>query len=122
MKTRWVGIAALAAGALVCAGQAGAQNPFFSPPMYTGGGQTITSDINGDGKPELVTADGTVLVNNGDGTITTGTSLWVTGNAIAVGDKPGRALRFVGWGGVAVVAEEAGAGAVGVHQAGNQDS
>ncbi len=89
MKVTWVSVAAFAVGAFVCAGQAEAQNPFFSPPMFTGGGQTITADINGDGKPDLVSADGTVLVNNGDGTFTTGTSLSVTGNAIATGDFNG---------------------------------
>ena len=89
MKVTWVGVAAFAVAALAFAGNAGAQNPFFSPPMFTGGGQTITADINGDGKPDLVSADGTVLVNNGDGTFTTGTSLSVTGDAIAVGDFNG---------------------------------
>jgi hypothetical protein len=33
-----------------------------------------------------------------------------------------RRLQFVGWHAVMLVAPEAGAGAVGVHQAGNQDS
>ena len=49
----------------------------------------MTADFNGDGKPDLVSSDGTVLLGKGDGTFTTGTSLSVTGNAIAVGDFNG---------------------------------
>ena len=36
-------------------------NPFFVPPTYPGNGQTVTADFNGDGKPDLIFADGTVF-------------------------------------------------------------
>lgn len=51
------------------------QNIFFVPPTYPGAGQTLTADFNGDGKPDLVSSDGTVLLGNGDGTFKTGTSI-----------------------------------------------
>ncbi len=51
------------------------QNLFFVPPSYPGPAQTFTADFNGDGKTDLVGADGTVALGNGDGTFTTGTPL-----------------------------------------------
>jgi len=54
-------------------------NPFFVPPTYPGSGQTVTADFNGDGKPDLIFADGTVLLGKGDGTFTVGTPLGLTG-------------------------------------------
>ncbi len=66
---------------------------FFQPPTYPGSGQTVTADFNGDGKPDLVSADGTVLLGKGDGTFTVGTPLSVGGqnaaNLIATGDFNG---------------------------------
>jgi hypothetical protein len=53
------------------------QNLFFEPPSYQGSGQTVMADFNGDGKPDLVSADGTVLLGKGDGTFTVGTPLSV---------------------------------------------
>jgi hypothetical protein len=54
-------------------------NPFFVPPTYPGSGQTVTADFKGDGKPDLIFADGTVLLGKGDGTFTVGTPLDLTG-------------------------------------------
>jgi hypothetical protein len=52
---------------------------FFVPPSYPGAGQTVTADFNGDGKPDLIFADGTVLLGKGDGTFTVGTPLGLAG-------------------------------------------
>ena len=70
---------------------ADAQSPslFFVPPSYPGNGQTVSADFNGDGKPDLVAADGTVLLGKGDGTFTTGIPLSVPGSLIATGDFNG---------------------------------
>jgi hypothetical protein len=69
------------------------QNLFFQPPSYQGAGQTVTVDLNADGKADLISADGTVLLGKGDGTFTVGTPLSVggqnSGNLIATGDFNG---------------------------------
>jgi hypothetical protein len=68
------------------------QSFFFSPPLYPGAGVTATGDFNGDGKPDLVTADGTLLLGNWDGTFRLGTPLTVGNailNSIAVADFNG---------------------------------
>jgi hypothetical protein len=69
------------------------QNLFFEPPTYLGSGQTVMADFNGDGKPDLISADGTVLLGKGDGTFTVGAPLSVGGhnasNLIATGDFNG---------------------------------
>lgn len=70
------------------------QNLFFQPPTYPGLGQIVTADFNGDGKPDLVGVDGTVLLGNGDGTFKQGTSWSIAGLAngggiIATGDFNG---------------------------------
>jgi FG-GAP-like repeat len=49
-------------------------NPFFTPPTYPGTGQELAADVNGDGKPDLLFFDGTVLLGKGDGTFTKGVS------------------------------------------------
>lgn len=49
------------------------QNLFFSPPTYPGGGLILTADFNQDGKADLVSGDGTVMLGNGDGTFRTTT-------------------------------------------------
>jgi FG-GAP-like repeat len=48
-------------------------NPFFTPPTFSGNGQALSADVNGDGKPDLLFFDGTVLLGKGDGKFTTGT-------------------------------------------------
>jgi hypothetical protein len=48
-------------------------NPFLTPPTFPGSGQSISADVNGDGKPDLLFLDGTVLLGKGDGSFTTGT-------------------------------------------------
>jgi hypothetical protein len=68
------------------------QNVFFLPPSYAGPGQPVTADFNHDGKPDLISADGTVLLGKGDGTFITGTPLSVTGqnkNLISTADFNG---------------------------------
>ena len=81
--------APLAVGALLCAVRVAGQSPFFVPPNFAGNGPTVTADFNGDGKPDLVNADGTVLLGKGDGTFTTAAALSVTGTSIVTGDFNG---------------------------------
>ena len=50
-----------------------AQVSFFQPPTYAGGGNVFVADFNGDGKPDILTSDGTMNLGNGDGTFTLGT-------------------------------------------------
>jgi hypothetical protein len=52
-----------------------AQVSFFQPPTFSGGGNVFVADFNGDGKPDILTSDGTMNVGNGDGTFTLGTSI-----------------------------------------------
>jgi hypothetical protein len=65
------------------------QNLFFQPPSYAGTGQSAASDFNHDGKVDLVSADGTVALGNGDGTFTYPAALPLTGTNIAVADFNG---------------------------------
>src|SRR5258708_9446164 len=62
------------------------QNLFFQPPTYPGFGQIVTADFDNDGKPDLVAADGTVLLGNGDGTFRQGTLWSITGLAYGAGN------------------------------------
>jgi hypothetical protein len=57
------------------------QNLFLQPPAFACTGQTVAADFNGDGKPDLVCQDGSVLLGNGDGTFKTGTPWSVTGQS-----------------------------------------
>jgi hypothetical protein len=60
-------------------GRAQTQSLFFQPPLYTAPGETVTADFNQDGKPDLASLNGTVLLGDGDGTFTTGTPLSLNG-------------------------------------------
>jgi hypothetical protein len=64
-----------------------AQVSFFTPPAYAGSGNLFVADFNGDGKPDLLSSDGTLQLGNGDGTFTTGTR--VSGTPLAVADFNG---------------------------------
>jgi len=68
-----------------------AQVSFVQPPLYSGGGYAqFIADFNGDGKPDILTSDGTLNLGNGDGTFTLGTSLSSTSVPIrAVADFNG---------------------------------
>jgi FG-GAP-like repeat/Abnormal spindle-like microcephaly-assoc'd, ASPM-SPD-2-Hydin len=69
------------------------QVQFFTPPGYTGDGQIFVADFNGDGKPDILTADGTLNLGSGNGTFTTGTP--VPGTPIAVADFNGDGIPDV---------------------------
>jgi hypothetical protein len=64
-----------------------AQVSFFQPPAYAGLGNVFVADFNGDAKPDLLTADGTLNLGNGDGTFKLGTPL--SGTPLAVADFNG---------------------------------
>jgi hypothetical protein len=64
---------------LYCNAYAQGASPFFVPPTHPGTGQVVTADFNGDGKPDLIFSDGTVLLGKGDGTFTVGTPLGLAG-------------------------------------------
>src|SRR5580692_7275105 len=67
-----------------------AQVSFFQPPTYAGAGNVFVADFNGDGKPDILTSDGTMNLGNGDGTFTPGVSLSGTNIAVlAVADFNG---------------------------------
>jgi hypothetical protein len=59
-------------------------NPFAFP----GSASPLAADFNGDGKPDIVRADGSVFLNNGDGIFSQGTDVSV-GNIVATGDFNG---------------------------------
>ena len=73
---------------LLCS-TAHSQALFFQPPGYGGSGETITADFNHDGKVDLASADGTVLLGNGDGTFTAAKPLGFSGTRIATADFNG---------------------------------
>src|ERR1700680_285637 len=52
-----------------------AQVSFFTPPTYAGYGNIFVADFNGDGKPDLLSADANLQLGNGDGTFSPGTPL-----------------------------------------------
>src|SRR5208282_1657822 len=72
---------------LLFANTANGQVSFLQPPTFAGSGQLFEADFNGDGKPDLLSSDGTLQLGKGDGTFTTGTP--VTGTPLAVADFNG---------------------------------
>jgi hypothetical protein len=67
-----------------------AQVSFFQPPTYAGAGNVFVADFNGDGKPDILTSDGTMNLGNGDGTFKPGTSVSVSSSQVlAVADFNG---------------------------------
>lgn len=67
-----------------------AQVSFFQPPTYSGSGSVFVADFNGDGKPDILTSDGTMNLGNGDGTFKTGTSVSTASSMVlAVADFNG---------------------------------
>lgn len=56
---------------LAASPSARAQVSFFQPPTYAGNGDVFVADFNGDGKPDLLTADGIMNFGSGDGTFKT---------------------------------------------------
>ncbi len=63
------------------------QVSFFTPPTYAGNGILFEADFNGDGKPDLLSSDGTLQLGSGNGIFTTGTP--VPGTPLAVADFNG---------------------------------
>lgn len=64
-----------------------AQVTFFLPPIYSGVGSTFVADFNNDGKPDLLSSNGSLNLGNGDGTFITGSFL--AGGSLAVADFNG---------------------------------
>jgi len=64
-----------------------AQVSFLQPPTYPGSRDLFVADFNGDGKPDLLSGDGTLAVGKGNGTFTAGAS--VSGTPLAVADFNG---------------------------------
>jgi hypothetical protein len=58
---------------------------FSVSPAFSGYGQTVTADFNGDGVPDLISSNGTVLLGKGDGTFSVGTPI-SPGTLIATAD------------------------------------
>ena len=75
MKRKSLALAVLCLISVLLSFPAQAQVSFFQPPHYSGGGNVFVADFNGDGKPDILTSDGTLNLGNGDGTFTPGTSL-----------------------------------------------
>ena len=58
--------------------------------IFAGSGSVFVADFNGDGKPDLLTSDGTMNLGNGDGTFTPGTNVTLpSGSVLAVSDFNG---------------------------------
>jgi hypothetical protein len=71
---------------LVCPWLAHGQVTFLVPPTYTGAPDFV-ADFNDDGKPDLLSRDGTLQLGKGDGTFKMGAP--VVGGALAIGDFNG---------------------------------
>jgi len=72
---------------LVLSVPAQGQVSFFRTPTYSGYDTLFVADFNGDGKPDILSYDGTLNLGNGDGTFTLGTP--VSGYVLAVADFNG---------------------------------
>jgi hypothetical protein len=58
--------------------------------IFAGSGLVYVADFNGDGKPDLLTSDGTMNLGNGDGIFTPGTNVTLpSGPVLAVSDFNG---------------------------------
>jgi hypothetical protein len=63
------------------------QVSFFQPPSYAGSSGLFSADFNEDGKPDLLSGDGTLQLGTGNGTFTAGPQ--VPGSPLAVADFNG---------------------------------
>ena len=67
-----------------------AQVTFFQPPTFAGAGTVFAGDLNGDGKADLITSDGTVNLGIGDGTFRSPSSVGgLSGPIVALADFNG---------------------------------
>jgi hypothetical protein len=65
------------------------QVTFAMPPTFAGLTPGFVADFNGDGKPDILSWDGTMNLGNGDGTFHTGVHLNTTALVVAVADFNG---------------------------------
>ena len=90
MKRESLVLAVFCVVLILHSGQVQAQVSFFQPPTFSGSGTVFVADFNGDGKPDLLTSDGTMSLGNGDGTFKSGTPVSVsTSPVLAVADFNG---------------------------------
>lgn len=78
MKSKLFMLSALSAILLAASGLTRAQVSFLQTPTYSGWGNVFVVDFNGDGKPDLLTSDGTMNLGNGEATFRTSTLLHQT--------------------------------------------
>jgi hypothetical protein len=72
------------------------QVTFAMPPTFVGFLPGFVADFNGDGKPDILSYDGTLNVGNGDGTFHTGVQLNTVVLAVADFNGDGKPDVFVG--------------------------
>jgi hypothetical protein len=90
MKRASLAVAVRCIVLVLFSGHVQAQVSFFQPPTYYGGGNVFVADFNGDGKPDILTSDGTMNLGNGDGTFKLGTPVSVSSSQVlAVADFNG---------------------------------
>src|SRR5579863_5563661 len=63
------------------------QVSFFQPPIFQGTGNLFVADFNGDGKPDVLTSDGTLQLGTGGGAFAAPTT--VPGTPLLVADFNG---------------------------------
>lgn len=78
MKSKLFMLSALSGILLAASVLTRAQVSFLQTPIYSGSGNVFVADFNGDGKPDLLTSDGTMNLGNGDATFKTSTPLYQT--------------------------------------------